>query len=90
MGLLVDRGSFVEYDRFVEHGCTDFGMDKQKYLGDAVITGHGRINGRLVYLFSQDFTVFGGSLSAVFAQKITKGEKRRTFLSFFSSHCTQR
>lgn len=69
---LVDEGSFVEMDAFVEHDCVDFGMHDQKYLGDGVITGFATISGRLVYLFSQDFTVFGGSLSAAFARKICK------------------
>jgi propionyl-CoA carboxylase beta chain len=69
---LVDAGSFVELDRFVTHQCTDFGMEKQKVLGDGVITGHGRVDGRLVYVFAQDFTVFGGSLSAAHARKICK------------------
>ncbi|HMV68209.1 MAG TPA: acyl-CoA carboxylase subunit beta [Myxococcota bacterium] len=69
---LVDPGSFVELDRFVTHQCTDFGMEQQKFLGDGVITGHARIDGRLVYLFAQDFTVFGGSLSAAHARKICK------------------
>jgi propionyl-CoA carboxylase beta chain len=73
LSLLLDNDSFVEYDRFVEHNCTQFGMENQKILGDAVVTGHGRVNGRLVFVFSQDFTVFGGSLSSVFAQKICKG-----------------
>ncbi|CAF0787698.1 unnamed protein product [Didymodactylos carnosus] len=70
--VLLDPKSFVEYDMFVEHRCNDFGMDKEKYYGDSVITGHGLINGRPVYVFSQDFTVFGGSLSSVHAQKICK------------------
>ncbi|KAM9127832.1 propionyl-CoA carboxylase beta chain, mitochondrial isoform 2-T2 [Pangshura tecta] len=72
--LLLDPGSFVEYDMFVEHRCADFGMesDQNKYPGDSVVTGQGRINGRLVYVFSQDFTVFGGSLSGAHAQKICK------------------
>lgn len=70
--LLLDRGSFVEYDMFVEHQCTDFGMDKLKITGDGVVTGCGKINGRLVYVFSQDFTAFGGSLSKTHAQKICK------------------
>ncbi|KAJ3247351.1 hypothetical protein HDU78_004603 [Chytriomyces hyalinus] len=70
--LLLDNSSFREYDAFVEHQCTDFGMDKQKITGDGVVTGHGTINGRLVYLFSQDFTAFGGSLSKMHAQKICK------------------
>ncbi|XP_050834133.1 propionyl-CoA carboxylase beta chain, mitochondrial isoform X2 [Serinus canaria] len=72
--LLLDPDSFDEYDMFVEHRCTDFGMDssKNKYPGDSVVTGRGRINGRLAYVFSQDFTVFGGSLSGAHAQKICK------------------
>lgn len=70
--LLCDPGSFVEYDMFVEHTCTDFGMDKAKFPGDSVITGHGLISGRLAYIFSQDFTVFGGSLSSIHAKKICK------------------
>lgn len=70
--LLVDAGSFREYDAFVEHRCTDFGMEKQKYPGDGVVTGHGTVNGRLVFVFSQDFGVFGGSLSETHAEKICK------------------
>ncbi|MGJ5619736.1 acyl-CoA carboxylase subunit beta [Sulfitobacter sp. MF3-043] len=70
--LLLDEGSFEEFDMFVTHRCTDFGMEKQKPAGDGVVTGWGTINGRLVYLFSQDFTVFGGSLSETHAQKICK------------------
>jgi hypothetical protein len=70
--LLVDPGSFVETDRFVVHRCTDFGMDEQQVPGDGVVTGYGKVNGRLVFLFSQDFTVFGGSLSGAFAEKICK------------------
>jgi propionyl-CoA carboxylase beta chain len=70
--LLVDDGSFEEFDMFVEHRCTDFGMDKNRVPGDGVVTGHGEINGRLVYVFSQDFTVFGGSLSEAHAEKICK------------------
>jgi propionyl-CoA carboxylase beta chain len=70
--LLVDPGSFVEFDRFVTHRATDFGLDQQKPLGDGVVTGYGRVDGRLVYLFSQDFTVFGGSLAEAHAQKICK------------------
>jgi propionyl-CoA carboxylase beta chain len=72
LDLLLDPGSFVELDRFVTHRCTDFGLDQQQVLGDGVVTGYGRVNGRLVYVFSQDFTVFGGSLSETFAQKICK------------------
>lgn len=70
--ILLDPGSFVEMDRFVTHRSRDFGMDDKKYLGDGVITGYGRINGKLVYVYSQDFTVFGGSLSATQAKKICK------------------
>ena len=70
--LLVDEGSFEELDMFVTHRCTDFGMEKQKTAGDGVVTGWGTINGRIVYVFSQDFTVFGGSLSETHAQKICK------------------
>lgn len=60
--VLLDEGSFEEWDRFVEHRCTDFGLEKQTYLGDGVIAGHGKIEGRLVFVYAQDFTVFGGSL----------------------------
>jgi propionyl-CoA carboxylase beta chain len=70
--LLLDEGSFIELDRFVTHRTTGFGLDGQKYLGDGVVTGYGTIHGRLVYLFSQDFTVFGGSLSEAHAGKIVK------------------
>jgi len=70
--LLLDAGSFEEWDMFVEHRCHDFGMAGQKVPGDGVVTGHGTINGRLVFVFSQDFTVFGGSLSEAHAEKICK------------------
>src|SRR5262252_4663303 len=70
--LLLDPGSFEEWDMFVEHRSSDFGMADQKIPGDGVVTGHGTINGRLVFLFSQDFTVFGGSLSEAHAEKICK------------------
>ncbi len=70
--LLLDKGSFRELDMFVIHRETAFGMDKKKYLGDSVVTGWGTIDGRLVYVFSQDFTVFGGSLSEVHAEKVCK------------------
>jgi propionyl-CoA carboxylase beta chain len=70
--LLLDPGSFIELDKFVVHRCTDFGMEEQKFLGDGVVTGYGTIHGRTVYLFSQDFTVFGGSLSGAHAAKICK------------------
>jgi propionyl-CoA carboxylase beta chain len=72
ISLLVDEGSFVETDRFVVHRCLDFGMQDQKIPGDGFITGHGRIDGRLVFLFAQDFTVFGGSLSETNAAKVCK------------------
>jgi propionyl-CoA carboxylase beta chain len=72
LDLLLDEGSFVELDRFVVHRCTDFGMQEQAILGDGVVTGHGLIDGRPVYVFSQDFTVFGGSLSETHAEKICK------------------
>jgi len=70
--LLIDKGSFVEIDAFVKHRSHDFGLDKQHYLGDGIITGFGKINGRPVYVFSQDFTVFGGSLSETHAEKMVK------------------
>ena len=72
LDLLLDDGTFVELDRFVTHRSTDFGLDKQVVPGDGVVTGYGRIDGRLVYAFSQDFTVFGGSLSEAHAEKICK------------------
>ncbi|WP_108659009.1 acyl-CoA carboxylase subunit beta [Acuticoccus kandeliae] len=70
--VLLDEGSFEEFDMFVEHRCTDFGMEKQKYPGDGVVTGWGTINGRTVFVFAKDFTVFGGSLSWTHAEKIMK------------------
>jgi acetyl-CoA carboxylase carboxyltransferase component len=70
--ILLDEGSFEEFDMFKEHRCYDFGMDTKKFLGDGVITGYGTIDGRLIYLFAQDFTIFGGSLSQTFAEKICK------------------
>ena len=70
--LLFDPGSFEELDPFVVHRCTDFGLEEQKFLGDAVVTGYGKINGRHAFVFSQDFTVFGGSLSKVASEKICK------------------
>ena len=72
LDLLLDEDSFEEYDMFVEHRTTDFGMDKQKIPGDGVVTGWGTINGRLVYVFAKDFTVFGGSLSRAHAEKVCK------------------
>ncbi|MBP8945011.1 MAG: acyl-CoA carboxylase subunit beta [Paludibacteraceae bacterium] len=70
--MLLDDGSFEELDMFVTHRCTNFGMEKEKYLGDGVVTGHGTIDGRTVYVYAQDFTVFGGSLSETMALKICK------------------
>ncbi|MDR1859732.1 MAG: acyl-CoA carboxylase subunit beta [Bacteroidales bacterium] len=70
--LLLDEGSFEEYDMFVTHRCVNFGMEATKFMGDGVVTGRGTIDGRVVYVFAQDFTVFGGSLSETFAQKICK------------------
>ena len=70
--LLLDEDSFEEFDMFVTHRCIEFGMEKQKLSGDGVVTGWGTVNGRMVYVFSQDFTVFGGSLSATHAKKICK------------------
>src|SRR5213079_567773 len=70
--VLLDPGSFEEWDMFVEHRSQDFGMAEQKIPGDGVVTGYGTINGRLVFVFSQDFTVFGGSLSEAHAEKICK------------------
>src|SRR5438045_168166 len=72
LDLLLDPGSFEETDMLVMHRSTDFGLDQQRYLGDGVVTGWGRVDGRTVYVFSQDFTVFGGSLSETFAEKICK------------------
>ena len=70
--LLLDEGSFEEFDMYVEHRCIDFGMEKTKVPGDGVVTGWGTINGRVVYVFAKDFTVFGGSLSEAHANKIIK------------------
>ena len=70
--MFLDEGSFEEFDMFVTHRCVNFGIEKDKFLSDGVVTGYGTVNGRLVYVFSQDFTVFGGSLSETFAQKICK------------------
>ncbi len=70
--LLLDKGSFEEFDMFKTHRCKDFGMEKQTFLGDGVVTGHGTVNGRIVYVYAQDFTVLGGSLSETLAEKICK------------------
>ncbi|MEO0321443.1 MAG: acyl-CoA carboxylase subunit beta [Myxococcota bacterium] len=70
--LLLDPGTFVETDRLVQHQCRDFGMEEQRIPGDGVVTGYGKVDGRQIFVFAQDFTVFGGSLSSAFAGKITK------------------
>ncbi len=70
--FFLDEGSFEEFDKFVMHRSTDFGLDKQKFAGDGVVTGHGLVDGREVFVFAQDFTVFGGSLSETHAEKICK------------------
>ena len=70
--LLLDAGSFVEVDAFVKHRCTHFGLEKKKPLGDGVVTGYGTINGRLIYIFAQDFTVVGGAVGEMHARKICK------------------
>ena len=70
--FLLDEGSFEEIGMFVTHRSVEFGLEKEKYLGDGVITGYGTINGRLTYVFAQDFTVFGGSLSEAHAEKICR------------------
>ena len=72
IAMLLDEGSFEEFDMFVQHRCTNFGIDKVKYDGDGVVTGMGTIDGRLVYVYAQDFTVAGGSLGSMHARKITK------------------
>ena len=72
LALLLDDGSFEEFDMYVEHRCIDFGMEKNKFPGDGVVTGWGTINGRVVYVFAKDFTVFGGSLSEAHANKMIK------------------
>ena len=70
--MLLDEGSFEEFDMFVTHRCNNFGLEKEKYLGDGVVTGHGTVDGRTVFVYAQDFTVFGGSLSETMALKICK------------------
>ncbi|MBN4058543.1 methylmalonyl-CoA carboxyltransferase, partial [bacterium AH-315-J19] len=72
IGLLLDEDSFEEFDMFVAHRCTDFGMEDKGFPGDGVVTGWGTINGRKTFVFAQDFTVFGGSLSETNAKKICK------------------
>ncbi len=70
LDLFLDPGTFVELDRFKTHRCADFGMERQKVLGDGVVTGYGLVEGRQVFVFAQDFTVFGGSVSGAYAEKI--------------------
>ena len=72
ISLLLDPGTFEELGMLVTHRSTNFGLDKQKFLGDGVVTGYGKVNGRLVYVFSQDFTVLGGSLAEAHAEKSAK------------------
>ena len=72
INLLLDNGSFVELDKFVEHQNYNFGMEKTKFLGDGVVTGYGKIDGRQVFVYAQDFTIFGGALGLAHARKITK------------------
>lgn len=72
LSLLFDEGTFTEYDRFMVHRCTNFGQDKDHIYTDGVITGHGKIKGRSTYAYSQDFTVYGGSLSETQSKKICK------------------
>src|ERR1700739_1150778 len=76
--LLMDHSSFEEFDTFVEHRCTDFGMDRQRIPGDGVVTGWGTVNGRTIFVFAKDFTVFGGSLCQTPAQKIIKVQDTAT------------
>ena len=70
--MLLDEGTFEEIDAFVLHRSVEFGLDRQQFLGDAVVTGYGKVNGRLVFVYSQDFTILGGSLSEAVAQKVCK------------------
>ncbi|NLD20883.1 MAG: methylmalonyl-CoA carboxyltransferase, partial [Bacteroidales bacterium] len=72
IAMLLDEGSFEEFDMFMEHRCTNFGMEKKQFLGDGIVTGYGTVNGRLVYVFAQDFTVHAGSLSETLALKVCK------------------
>src|SRR5690554_7741476 len=72
INLLLDKGTFEEIDKFVTHRSSAFGLDKQQFLGNGVVSGYGKIHGRPSYVFSQDFTVFGGSLSETYAEKICK------------------
>src|SRR5215469_9863187 len=72
MNTLFDPGTFIEIDPFTTHECSDFGLEKRRFLGDGVVTGHGTVDGRLVYAFSHDFTVLGGSLGFAFSSKVCK------------------
>ena len=72
IAMLLDEGTFEEIDAFVLHRSVEFGLDRQQFLGDAVVTGYGKVNGRLVFVYSQDFTILGGSLSEAVAQKVCK------------------
>ena len=72
INLLLDKGTFVEVDKYVKHRCTDFGMEKKRIEGDGVVCGYGKIDGRTVFVYAFDFSVFGGSLSAANSRKITK------------------
>jgi propionyl-CoA carboxylase beta chain len=87
LDVLLDPGSFVETDRLMTHRCTNFGMEKTLIPGDGVVTGYGRVNGKLVYVSSQDFTVFGGSMSRTQADKICKvmdlASKNRSSFYFY-------
>jgi propionyl-CoA carboxylase beta chain len=88
--LLLDVGSFEEFDMFIEHRNKDFGADKNIIPGDGVVTGWGTINGRMVYVYAKDFTVFGGSLSETHAQKICKIRTWRCRMARPSSACSTR
>lgn len=79
LDVLLDADSFEELDMYVEHNCTDFGMEDQRFPGDGVVTGSGTINGRLVFVYAQDFTVFGGSLSERHAQAEV-GKRQSSFV----------
>ena len=85
--LLLEKGSFVEIDKFVTHTCHEFGLEKQRPLGDGVVTGYGMIGQRTVFVFAQDFTVFGGALSETYARKICKIMDMATELA---GHCFER
>ena len=83
LDLLLDKGSFREVDSFVVHRTSDFGLDQQKFMGDSVVTGWGTIEGRLAYVYSQDFTVFGGSLGEVHAEKKSRIQFLRRVFEFW-------